>query len=122
MGGMRSFGARLVAARKGQLLDDVAYHVRQHLPSSMAVSRETIRRMETGIIPESKANPVVVAALAAVYEVPVASLSKSVAADLDRLRPILTVSPEYVDGSHGGRYVTTNRHEIDPRSVLAPAS
>lgn len=81
------FGERLSAARchQGLRLDDAAYLARQLLPVTLAISRETIRRYEIGLVPEASANPIYVAALAVVYKVTVTELSPVAAADMDRL-------------------------------------
>lgn len=70
-------------------LDDAAYLVRQRLPQPMGLSRETLARLERGQVPEDRADPVVIAALADVYCCPVAELSPVAAVHLDSLRRLL---------------------------------
>lgn len=72
------FATRLRAARdnKDMRLDDAAYLARQILPPTMPISRETIRRYETGRVAEHEANPLYIAALAVVYGVRTADLSE----------------------------------------------
>lgn len=71
--------------RHGLRLDDAAYLARQVLPANLGISRETIRRYETGLVPESSANPLYVAALAVVYEVTVSDLSVVAASGIDTI-------------------------------------
>ncbi len=70
------FGERLRAARESSRhrLDDVAVHVRERI--GYGPSRETIRRWETGLDDEERIDPVVLAALAEIYGVELASLSR----------------------------------------------
>jgi len=70
------FGDRLKAARGKRSLVDVAYDLRSELPEPLWVRADTLRRMENGETPEEKASPVLVAALARVYDVPIADLSE----------------------------------------------
>jgi len=73
---------RVLRKAAGLSLEDATYAIRDHLPRSLWVKSSTIRRLETGFTPESKANPTLLAALAAVYQVPVGKLSKTAADDL----------------------------------------
>lgn len=70
-------------------LDDAAYLVRQRLPRATGLSRETLARLERGQVPEDRADPVVIAALADVYECPVGELSPVAVVHLDSLRQLL---------------------------------
>lgn len=78
------FGKRLLAAREaaGYRLDDAAVFARVELQSTYGPSRETIRRYEVGEIDEDRADMVIVAALARIYNVPMESLSAVLAAQM----------------------------------------
>ena len=84
--------AQRLRGRRNELqmrLDDAAYLVRQRLPQPMGLSRETLARLERGQVPEDRADPVVIAALADVYGCPVAELSPLAATHLSSLRQLL---------------------------------
>lgn len=100
-----TMGERLLTyrRRRGLQLRDVARAAEAILPMSMSISRETIRRMEVGAIPEAKANPVHVAALAEVYGVGVGDISASAAEALDGVRGLLTRSTGCTDHVVVGR-------------------
>lgn len=107
------FAARLRAARdnRGMRLDDAAYLARQILPPTMPISRETIRRYETGRVPEKEANPLYVAALAVVYGVRTADLSEqasegvaSIFGVLINLNPELAAAVSEQEGDAGSAF------------------
>jgi len=89
-------GGRLKIAREaaGMSLLDAMTEVRGRLPRPMWVTHETIRRYEQGIMPEDRADPLLVGALAITYKVPVGWLSP--AAD-DQLRDIFELVVEIND-------------------------
>jgi len=89
--GPGAFGRRLIAARENidRRLDWVAVKVQEELQTTTGPSRETIRRMEQGDITETKADMMIVAALAKVYGVSIASLSPIAAERLRGLTPFL---------------------------------
>lgn len=53
-----TFGSRLRAARESAALtqQDVVFEVRQHLPRPMWISQTKLQRLESGAIPETKAD------------------------------------------------------------------
>jgi hypothetical protein len=92
-------------------LDDAAYLARQILPPTMPISRETIRRYETGRVPEKEANPLYVAALAVVYGVRTADLSEqasegvaSIFGVLINLNPELAAAVSEQEGDAGSAF------------------
>lgn len=76
---MTSFNDRMRTAReaKGLSYENAAYELRAHLDPAQWVSSSTVRRVERG--PEEKADPVVLWALAHVYDVPLSELSERAA-------------------------------------------
>lgn len=66
---------RIIRSRQRRELRDVAREAQALLPPSLSMSRETLRRLEVGIISEDKANPVHIAALAQVYGVRISDIS-----------------------------------------------
>lgn len=97
-----TFGERLRQQREtaGYSLADVTYELRSRLPKAMWCSLETIRRMENGRS-ETKANPVVVMALADLYGCKVGDLSTVVGDETERLRDLLIRSSRWISESPG---------------------
>ena len=85
------FAARMRTAREtaGLSLTEAAYRIRPWLPEADWFGLDTIRRMEVGVTPEEKADPVSVAALARVYGTTTADLSPVAAAGLVKLRDLV---------------------------------
>ena len=75
------FARRMLEARtrSGLRLDEASVMARDILGASYGPSRETIRRYETGMISEERADPLVVIALAEIYGVSVGQISWIVA-------------------------------------------
>lgn len=88
-------GRRLRELREaaGLQLDDAAYQVRQMLPDAMGVSRETIRRYETGDTSEEKANLLVLVALAGVYGCKVSDFAPKKGEELGVVKDLLMQTP-----------------------------
>lgn len=78
-GGGETLGERLRQLRdaRGLSLVDAMTEARVLLPRALWITNETIRRYEKGIVPEDQADPVILAALAQVYNVPLADLSSA---------------------------------------------
>jgi hypothetical protein len=85
---------RLVEARlaSGLSRTEVAYQIRRHLPESLWVSHETIRRLEVGHKEDDELDPVLIAGLARVYGVRVSDLSESIASSSKSLAELLVTS------------------------------
>lgn len=66
-------------------LDEAAVWARVLIGATWGMSRETIRRYEIGAVPEERADPTVIAALAKVYEVPLDQLSPVVTAKVRKI-------------------------------------
>lgn len=81
------FGDRLREARNriGMPMDVASVRVRDILGSSYGPSRETIRRYESGFTTEDTADPMVIAALAELYDVDVAWISPSIARQVENI-------------------------------------
>ena len=91
-------------------LKDVMIRSGQILPPTSWVTAETIRRYEAGLVPEHKANPVLLAALATIYRVPLRELSDVAADSVDRLIELLTELSSASKVVHGaGKSPTRNR-------------
>lgn len=95
-----TMGERLRELREaaGMQLDDAAYHVRQILPMAMGVSRETIRRYETGDTPEAKTNLLVLVALASVYDCKVSDFAPQKSDELRAIKGLLLQTPGCITG------------------------
>ena len=78
--GLSLFARRMREAREnaGLRLDEASVDARRILGAEWGPSRETIRRYESGMISEDRADPLVVTALAEIYGVSVAYLSPTV--------------------------------------------
>lgn len=89
-----SFATRMKAARtdSGLSLVEAAYEIRTWLPEADWVGYDVIRRLEAGTTPEAKADPALMAALARVYDVPVADLSEVAAKGLAKLRHLVSAA------------------------------
>lgn len=113
------FNQRMLRARKeaGLSLATTAYRLRDALPERIAVSIETVRRLETGFTPEEAANPIVVATLAQVYGKPVAALSASAAQDVEQILSVLNTARE-----GGGLPIAqsrcTEQAQFEPRHLM----
>ena len=85
------FGERMKQAREAAGLStmNAAFAIRSRLPEPLWISNDPIRRMESGKLDEAKADPLLVAALAAVYRVRVCDLSPVVAASLGLVDDLL---------------------------------
>lgn len=70
---------RALRKSAGLSLEDATFAIRAYLPEPLWVKSSTIRRLETGFTPETKASPTLLAALAAVYGVPITELSPTAA-------------------------------------------
>ena len=92
------FAERMRAAREGAglSLNEAAVQIRPWLPKAQWFGLDTIRRMEVGVTPEDKADPVNVAALARVYGTTTPHLSPVAAEGLLKLRQ-LVLEPDPVD-------------------------
>lgn len=79
------FAKRMRDARMaaGLRLDEASVDARRVLGTDWGPSRETIRRYESGLISEDRADPLVVTALAEIYGVSVGQLSWKVAQQTD---------------------------------------
>lgn len=86
------FAKRLREARQnaGMPLDVASVYVRELLGSDWGLSRETLRRYEDGTTTEDRADPLVVAALADLYGVPLEWLSASVADRMEHIHSLTT--------------------------------
>ena len=73
-----NFAERMRDARKatGLSLVEASFRVRVWLPEAEWVGYDVIRRIEAGVTPEEKADPVLLAALAKAYGTEVADLSE----------------------------------------------
>lgn len=89
--------------RIGLSLDEVTFRIRQHLPENMWVTAETIRKYETGMVVEHKANPLILAALAKVYDCKINDLSKTGADGAERVRDLLEAGIRWNTHSAGRR-------------------
>lgn len=86
-----TLGGNLRAAREacGVSLLEATIRLRDQLPEALWVSLETVRRLELGVTPESKADPMLLAALAAVYGRPLSEISAVKAAELEGLSDLI---------------------------------
>lgn len=87
----------------GHSYEEVTFRIRPYLPESMWVTAETIRKYENGIVAEHKANPLILAALAKVYDCKISDLSESVADGAERIRDLLEAGIRWSNTT--GRYV-----------------
>lgn len=71
--------------RNGLSLLDAMTEVRRLLPRPLWVTHETLRRYEKGLVPEEKADPVLLEALAIAYGVRLEELSPAADAAFERL-------------------------------------
>lgn len=101
------FARRLIAARHkaGIPLDVASVRVRDMIGSSFGPSRETIRRYEDGTTTEERADAVVIAALAALYNVPLRQLSPRCYDSMENVRLLA----EKVTGGRAGVTKPTRR-------------
>lgn len=97
------FGERMRSAREaaGHSLSDVTYELRALLPKTLWCSLETVRRLENGRTPETKADPVLVTALATIYDATVTDLSPAIAESLKTVRDLLIRTSPYTAGFPG---------------------
>lgn len=86
-----TMGARIRAHRKAQQrsLFDFTLAVREYLPPVSRVTDETIRRYEKDMIDEDRADPILIAAIAAALDLEVSEISPSAAASIPALRSLL---------------------------------
>lgn len=80
----------------GLQLDDVAYLARQRLRGRLTISRETIRRIEVGIIPEDRIDPVHLFAIIATYGKTIDDLPAAALIDASMLRDLLEAVSRWI--------------------------
>ncbi len=84
-------GARLQNARlaAGLSLLDAMTRVRNVLPEPLWVTNETLRRYEKGVVTETRADPVLLGAMAVAYGVPLSELSPTAAGQVGRIAALI---------------------------------
>jgi transcriptional regulator with XRE-family HTH domain len=95
-GGRPSAAGTAIRKRRtkaGLSIEELTYALRDLLPPSHRVTKETIRQYEVGIIPEESINPVVLEALAQVLECPVKDLSPFAVPSIDQLKALFAPRP-----------------------------
>lgn len=97
--------------RVGLSLEEVAFAIREFLPRSLWVTAETIRKYENGMVPEHKANLLILAGLARVYGCQFTELAPNGAEDAKTLRDLLIQS----------LHCSMRSARSSPRKVLASA-
>lgn len=102
-----AFGKRLRKAREAANLplDHAAVRV-DDLLAGDGPSRETLRRFESGAVPESDIKAMVLAAMAVVYGVDLKTLSPSAADRLDHQSALIHPKPRSRRQTTIGRYAT----------------
>jgi transcriptional regulator with XRE-family HTH domain len=85
-----TYGHRLRAARQNRKLslEDVSRLLVTELPFALTVTAETLRTYET-VVPEEKANAVLVAALCNLYNVNIEDISFKLADDLKKVESLI---------------------------------
>ena len=99
MNARKGFAKRLTQAREatGLTLAEAAVYATQATNGGRRISHSTIQRMEVGMIPEDKADPIIVAALARVYGRDIETLSADAASRLVGLRELLVSQLRWID-------------------------
>lgn len=86
-----TYGSRLRAARESADLtqQDVVFAVRQALPRPMWISQSKLQRIESGDIPEQKADTFLLLFLADLYGASLADISEVVAEDVKKVADLV---------------------------------
>ena len=108
------FGKRMREHRKAARLSTIeaAYSIRELLPPSEWKSYQAIHRLEVGETAETDASPALLAALAKVYDVPLAELSPVAAESRQRLLSLFLDETLGHGSKKPGSRTPRNRTEI----------